>query len=479
MKTKQLNLLTLEEGPDVELKKAENKVPASFYETYSAFANTRGGTVYLGIKEIKKGRNEITGVEDPSRMKTDILSTLQNKQKCSCCLLEDEDFEIIETENGKKVIKISIREASPADKPVYIKGSINYSYKRRGDGDFALKSEEISYFFFSKREIKYDTMVNEIGIEADSLNQETINQFRLELSEVHPEIANKASSQIEFLKRIGAYVTQPNGKKGISNAAILFFGELPDILRLYPSYFVDYQRYEAGVSEKWSKRITSDDFSTPGNIYSLFCRIRAEIKPFLPNPFYRENWTNLDGTDIQKAVLEGIANAFSNSAFILTEPLIFRQTPTSFFIHNPGRIGTGLEQAKQGGISDPLNPGVLNFFRFINAAEKAGTGIPKIYDICRRYSYPEPRLYELREREATELFISFKALPEDTPSKRSKEKILACLSEHPEGMGIAEIAETISMSVTQTTSNVRELMAMGLVEDNKLPRKGRKIKLKS
>ena len=39
------------EKVDVECKKAENSVPKSAYESYSAFANTKGGYIILGVDE--------------------------------------------------------------------------------------------------------------------------------------------------------------------------------------------------------------------------------------------------------------------------------------------------------------------------------------------------------------------------------------------------------------------------------------------
>ena len=42
------------EKVDIECKEAENNVPRSAYESYSAFANTKGGYVILGVKEDKR-----------------------------------------------------------------------------------------------------------------------------------------------------------------------------------------------------------------------------------------------------------------------------------------------------------------------------------------------------------------------------------------------------------------------------------------
>ncbi len=60
----QLNLfnnLDFFEGVDVEYKAARGGLPRDLWETYGAFANTDGGTIWLGITQ-RAGALDLHGV---------------------------------------------------------------------------------------------------------------------------------------------------------------------------------------------------------------------------------------------------------------------------------------------------------------------------------------------------------------------------------------------------------------------------------
>ena len=72
MKSEEIKkLVAKSENAAVEFKRAKGGVPADFWPSYSAFANTDGGTIILGIRE-KDGKREIEGLPDVEKTVADI-----------------------------------------------------------------------------------------------------------------------------------------------------------------------------------------------------------------------------------------------------------------------------------------------------------------------------------------------------------------------------------------------------------------------
>ncbi|MEG0744584.1 MAG: putative DNA binding domain-containing protein, partial [Erysipelotrichaceae bacterium] len=72
-----------------EGKRAKNGLPNSIWETYSAFCNTIGGTILLGIDEKENGYFSVCGIEDSRKLINDFWNLINNKKKVSINLLMD------------------------------------------------------------------------------------------------------------------------------------------------------------------------------------------------------------------------------------------------------------------------------------------------------------------------------------------------------------------------------------------------------
>ena len=135
------------EKVDIECKKAEGSVPKTVYESYSAFANTKGGYIVLGVKEDKtkttmEERFIIQGIDNPLKQKEDFWNTI-NSSKVNINLLKDEDVEIVKQDDISLIV-IHVPRAEFNIRPVYI-GENPYkgTYKRNHEGDYHATEHEI------------------------------------------------------------------------------------------------------------------------------------------------------------------------------------------------------------------------------------------------------------------------------------------------------------------------------------------------
>ncbi len=67
------------EWEDFEAKEAKGELPKNIWETVSAFANTSGGWIVLGVKEVGK-KFEICGVDNQEKLEQDFLGTLRSQK---------------------------------------------------------------------------------------------------------------------------------------------------------------------------------------------------------------------------------------------------------------------------------------------------------------------------------------------------------------------------------------------------------------
>ena len=138
------NIESYTENNRIEAKSAAGGLPESLWETYSAFANTLGGVILLGVDELTNRALKVhLGIAKPRRMVREIFAALRDTDKVSADILTKKSAHIIRF-GGKKVIALEIPRAPKEVRPVYIGGDIyKGTYIRIGEGDYHCTKAEV------------------------------------------------------------------------------------------------------------------------------------------------------------------------------------------------------------------------------------------------------------------------------------------------------------------------------------------------
>ncbi len=468
------DLLRQEEGLHLEFKASKGNLSDSLFETYSAFANTDGGDIYLGISDDVP--HKIVGVDNPKQQIANLIKAVQNKSKCSCNLINDQDIELFKMEEGD-VIRIHVKKAPLAERPVYINGILDQSFIRLGEADQKMNRNQILSFLEDRERTHIDGKINSLDLGIERLDKDALNDFRLLLAKNRPGSPLLGLDDDQLLERIGAIAYGGDKKRGLTNGAIAFFGQYADIVRLFPLFHLDYQRYASG-KERWEERIASDDFSFNGNMFTFYMKVMDSLKDRLPNAFQRnQDAINDDGSSVYDAVSEAIINSLTNMSLLMDGGLLVQAYPDRISFRNSGDMLVDKEQALRGGVSIVRNSTIMTFFRVLNLAERSGFGIPTIASVMAKNKYPQPILEISPDGRFTKLTLLFTPTVSKNSASNRKNKILSCLVLHPEGISVPNIAIEIHESLSSVKKDVNELMLLRYVSDNGKSRKGRLIYL--
>ena len=138
-KNELINRLKDIEWEDFEVKEATKSLPKNIWETVSAFSNTAGGWIVLGVKEIN-GDFEIVGLNNIEKMESDFLTVLRGEKFNSKLLVTSEKYKIASLDVLAFYIPLSNK------KPVYFNSRKN-TFIRTGSGDQRATDEEIDAMY--------------------------------------------------------------------------------------------------------------------------------------------------------------------------------------------------------------------------------------------------------------------------------------------------------------------------------------------
>ena len=259
------------ENNRIEAKKALGGLPRSIWETYSAFANTLGGIILLGVEEQKDKSLHTVDLPDPEKLVKEFWDMINNPNKASVNILSTKDV-TIETVNGDHIIVIAVPRADRTYKPVYIDGNPLNSYRRNGEGDYKCTSEEL-HAMYRDASVKTQDMLILEEMDMDVFNAESLRAYRQRMRISRPDHVWGTLEDEEFLLKIGAAGIGKDGKKHPTSAGLLMFGNEYDIVREYPQYFLDF-REEYDDTHRWTDRFISSSGDWSGNVFDFLPRLQ-------------------------------------------------------------------------------------------------------------------------------------------------------------------------------------------------------------
>ena len=248
------NLGSYRENNRLEAKTALGGLPHSIWETYSAFANTLGGIILLGVKEKPDHSFEAVDLPDPGMLIKEFWDLANNPSKVSINLLSDKDVYSLDID-GKHIVVINIPRADRSYRPVYVDGNPLNTYRRNGEGDYKCTKEEYMAMVRDAA-IKTQDMLVLSEMDLSVFNADSVHSFRQRMRYSRPGHVWEQLDDERFLQAIDAVGFGDDGKNHPTSAGLLMFGNEHEILREFGNFFLDYQE-QYDPENRWTDRIIS------------------------------------------------------------------------------------------------------------------------------------------------------------------------------------------------------------------------------
>ncbi|MGI2098777.1 RNA-binding domain-containing protein [Shewanella glacialipiscicola] len=393
--TQEIDIATLQESVEVECKLAggrdgQGAVPNDMWESYSAFANTRGGLILLGVKE-KKGHFSVEGIKNPAPLIKNIWDIVNNPQKVSVNLLSEADVRI-ETLDGQSIIAIQVPRAPRESRPVFINGNpLSGTYLRRYEADQKCLPHAINQMLAEQEDVRDNRILEHYTL--DDIDSESLRIYRQMFVDAKPDHVFLTQSDQVFLESIRAWrKDRATGKQGLTLAGLVMFGTWNAIQDVLPTYALDY-REQDGHAERWIDRIYTDG-SWSGNAFDFYRKVYRKLTADLKVPFSLVGDQRVDRTPAHEAIREALVNTIAHSDYGVDGNILIEKHRDFIGFRNQGLMRVPVQEAITGGNSQCRNPAIHQMFLNIGLSEKAGSGVPNIYRNCRRQDWQLPHLYE-------------------------------------------------------------------------------------
>lgn len=380
----------------VEVKRSGPKLSSDVWETVSAFANTAGGTIILGLSEVD-GFVPAKVFDLQANLDAFVMSVgdggidnckLENPPRYT---LERHEFE------GKSLLVIDIAENEIGSKPCFIRklGMVSGSYKRVDDKDLRLSPTEL-YEMQNILKPSIDDREVVPGATPDDLNDDVVDQIIAMARMLNSKAVRGTSDRASIMRRLNI----TDGGDGVLMAGLLVAGDYPQMF--FPKLVVDVATYPDTAKSAPGKPRFIDRRICEGSLSEVMADAMAAIERNLRTYSIVDGVGRHDEQEIPRDVLrEAVANALVhreyNAAFT-GQAVSVEIYPDRVVIKSPGGLwgGKTIDNLADGD-SICRNATLMKLMRFVSLpgevgspAEGNGTGIELMLREMASKSLPAP-----------------------------------------------------------------------------------------
>ena len=336
------------------------------YNTISAFSNTNGGCIIVGVEDKTKN---IIGIDISDGKQTAIAN------KSAHSLGVQPDINVITIE-GKTLLKIIVDKSSI---PVQYKGKY---YKRVGDSTQIASQEELRKLLL--KEVSWDSNTNNCTLE--DIDEKTVFSFiklAVKKDRIIPEAVDYTLEEIlTHLDLIS------DGK--LTNASILLFGKNPQ--KLFRN-----AKVRIGLFKGDDETTIISDKEISGNLFKQISEVEAVLKTLINKKssikdFDREDIWDYPLVALREAVLNALIHREYSDQSSSIQIKIFDD---KIWIYNTGELFGGLTLEQIQSTHHPSksrNPLLMNVIFKAGYVEQFGTGIKRMNVACKKQGMPAPTL---------------------------------------------------------------------------------------
>jgi ATP-dependent DNA helicase RecG len=426
----------------LEAKAAGGALPQGLWRTLSAFSNTRGGIIILGLAEAK---GEILGVKNPAKLQQDLASMCSDMEPV---IRPEIQSHRIDT---RTLITAEVPELDKRMKPCYYRsaGLVNGAFVRVSDGNRKLSQYEVQMMFSGRGQPKDDeSPVPKTTL--DDLQPRLVKGLTSRLRR-RPNGHFLRLSDERILRTIKVLVPLQS-RYVCSLAGLLALGKYPQ--QFFPALcitFVVYPGTAVGEPGPRQERFLDNekiDGAIPDMLAPTLRILRRNMKTrSVVQGLYRADIEEYPVTALREAIVNAMAHR-DLSAWGQGTPVQVQLFSDRLAVHNPGGLygPVTIESLGRDGISASRNLLLLQILedtpvRGRNVVcENRGSGVGAMLQALRSAGLPDA---EFEDKIAT-----FRVTLFNTPTQRKRDRggeILSLLQEHGD-LSTAEIAGRLNIS---------------------------------